>query len=61
MLFQRPEMIEGVGQRGVNARMGQIMSRGDLVHALAEPFMPNSEMEKAHAKTPRRKGSGGTA
>jgi hypothetical protein len=35
--------------------MGQIMSRGDLVHALAEPFMPNSEMEKAHAKTPRRK------
>jgi hypothetical protein len=46
-------MIEGMGQRGVHARMGQIMSRGDLVHALAEPFLPNSEMEKAHAKTQR--------
>jgi len=37
-------MIEGVGQRGVDARMGQIMSRGDLVHALAEPFRPDGNV-----------------
>jgi hypothetical protein len=27
-----------------NSALGQIMSRGDLVHALAEPFMPDDNV-----------------